>query len=123
MPNECSLSKFWEALVASKLIDAERSNELQDHFSRLPGSEHANASVAAEWLLEQNVVTRYQAHLLLAGKQGPFVFGPYRILDKAVSSVFSKRFHAIHLPTQHPVILHFWSGAVDDQQVQRSVRK
>jgi eukaryotic-like serine/threonine-protein kinase len=70
-------SEFLSIVTESKLVDEDVLEKLrQSHdLSELPGE-------CAEQLIQQGVLTRFQAKQLLAGKHRGFVLGPYRILDQ-----------------------------------------
>ncbi len=83
-----------------------------------PGaSTPGNARTLAEWLISRGVVTRYQAMVLMAGRSGPFFYGDYRLYDRLESGTLAGMFRAVHMATQHPVVLQFLTGpATQDPQ-------
>ena len=41
----------------------------------------ATTLTLAQWLIAENMLSRYQAKILLAGRPGPFVYGDYTVYD------------------------------------------
>ena len=56
--------------------------------------------------------TRYQSTILLAGRPGPFYYGEYRVHERVEEGRLANWFHALHVPTGHPVMLQFLAGPV-----------
>jgi serine/threonine protein kinase len=72
--------------------------------------QQANANEITSCLIKQQVITKYQAEILLAGRPGPFRFGDYLVLDQLEKGPLTGAFDAIHLRTDHPVTLEFVAG-------------
>ena len=66
----------------------------------------SSAKALAEWLVSRNVLSKYQATILLAGRAGPFQYGEYKVYDRVDKGRLAGLFRAVHGPTGHPVLLH-----------------
>ena len=74
-----SVSDFWKLLVQSRLLTKAQCQHLSDGFSAIPGAATAPGKTLAEWLVKKNILSKYQAVILLAGRAGPFFYGDYKI--------------------------------------------
>lgn len=111
-----SLDEFWQVAVASGLWEGHAWRAWQQEFlaSCQEQGQAATAESAAQWLVRQKRMTSYQALRILDGKPGPFHFGEYRVLrPRPLWATHSRRFEAVHLSTNHRVLLHFWVGGDD----------
>ncbi len=116
------LDDFWKLTAESQLIPVEKYRELRVRFRHLRGAAgRANARAAASWLVNQKVLTTYQAQVLLAGRSGPFTFGDYRIRNRLLGPLGARRFEGLHLPTNHRVLVHFWPYEADQWPMALSV--
>ena len=108
-----SIADFWKVLEASRLLAPEQVQQLAAEFGLIKGAgEQASGKTAAEWLVTRNVLSRYQATILRAGRPGPFYYGEYKVYDRVEGGRLSGQFRAIHAPTGHPVLLRFLTGPV-----------
>lgn len=105
-----SIPEFWQLLLDSRLVTADEGRQLMASFSQIPGAAASGPRMLAEWLISRGVLTRYQSLVLLAGRSGPFLYGDYRLYDRLDSGVLAGMFRAVHVPTQHPVVLQFLTG-------------
>ena len=106
-----SLDDFWRLLTESRLLSAERCERLNQEFGEVKGaSQQSNANTLAAWLQSQNVISRYQAKILLAGRPGPFVYGEYHVDGLIKTGPFAGHFRAKHAATNHGVTLVFLTG-------------
>ncbi len=112
------IDNFWRLLVESRLLTPEDCQRLNGEFGHVKGAaQQGNSRTLSEWLVSRNVISRYQASLLQAGRPGPFLFGDYRSYDRVDDGALAGCFRAMHVPTGHPVILKFLQGpVVQDQQ-------
>jgi len=107
-----AIPDFWNLATESRLLTTHEVEQLAIAFSQVKGAAaQANARTLAEWLIARNVLSRYQAHLLLAGQRGPFWFGDYKVYDHVASGSLAGAYRAVHASTKHPVLLHFASAA------------
>ena len=113
-----SIPEFWQLLMDSRLVSAEQCQQLIASFSQVKGAtSQGNARTLAEWLISRGVLTRYQTMVLMAGRSGPFLYGDYKLYDRLESGALAGMFRAVHLATQHPVMLQFLTGpATQDPQ-------
>jgi len=115
-----AIPDFWKLALESQLLTRQQCQLLATRF----GSAHAGATDAnalAQWLVSQNVISRYQAAILLAGRPGPFCYGDYRIHDRLDRGRLAGWFRAVHVKTNHPVMLKFLTGtAAQDTAVART---
>ena len=118
-----SISDFWRLAVESRLLNPAQSEQLAQQFGGVKGAASTgNARTLAEWLVAQDLVTRYHTSILLAGRPGPFTYGEYFIVDRIDRGRLTGLFRARHLPTGEPVLLQFLSGPVlQDQKLWANV--
>ncbi|MCA9176423.1 MAG: serine/threonine protein kinase [Planctomycetales bacterium] len=103
--------EFWRLAIQSRILTAEQGKGLAKRFAAMPGADKLDdARSLSEWLVNENAISRYQAKVLLAGRPGPFHYGDYQIYDRIGSGRLSGMFRAVHVPTQHPVLLAFLSA-------------
>ncbi|MEX2185156.1 MAG: serine/threonine-protein kinase [Pirellulales bacterium] len=108
-----AVADFWKLAIESKLLTAQQCQQFAEEFGRVKGAaQGATAGTLAEWLISQNIISRYQATILLAGKSGPFEYGDYRVYDRVEGGRLTGAFRAVHAATGHPVMLSFLSTAV-----------
>ena len=110
-----SASQFWKLIVDSRLITPAVNDDLDKAYRRdvLPET-HDDVQSLAQWLLSHKVLSRYQAQILLAGRPGPFLYGDYKVDDRFEIGTPAAMFKAVHVPTGHPVLLHFLSGPITE---------
>jgi serine/threonine protein kinase len=112
MPSTVSTADFWRQLVASRLITETAAQNLEEKFVELKGEAQGNTVTLAQWLIAENVLSRYQAKVLLAGRAGPFVYGDYTVYDRHGEGRLQGTFRANHPGTRHRVLLYFHTGPV-----------
>ncbi|MBC8351385.1 MAG: protein kinase [Planctomycetes bacterium] len=105
-----SIPDFWKLVLDSKLLTREQCQHLATSYGSSQGAT-ADVNALAKWLVAQNVLSRYQATILLAGRPGPFAYGDYKVYDRVESGRLSGWFRAVHAGTNHPVMLKFLSGS------------
>jgi serine/threonine protein kinase len=105
---------FLQHLRRSRLLSEQ---ELDEALARLPEGDRASALARA--LVEQGVLTRFQARRLLAGKPGRLVFGQYRLLDRLGQGGMGQVFKAMHTTMGRIVALKVVSPALlkDDRVI------
>ena len=105
-----TVAEIWNLAVDSQLLEKRRAQELITLFKEETSSTGGAAPKAvAEWLIRRQVITRYQAKVLLAGRPGPFVYGDYRVESRSKLPPLAGWFRATHVPSEHPVLLRFLS--------------
>lgn len=103
-----SAEQFWNLAVVSGLIATEHRATWEEQFlAASDRPEQQDIRAVAKWLIKQNVISRYQAGVLLTGKSGPFQYGNYQIYDRLTEGVWKGIYRAIHLASRHPVVLKF----------------
>ena len=108
-----SIGDFWRLLAESRLLAPEQCRQLAEDFAQVKGAaEQASAKTLGEWLVARNVLSKYQATILLAGRPGPFLYGKYKVYDRVEKGQLAGQFRAVHAPTGHPVLLKFLTGPV-----------
>jgi hypothetical protein len=105
-----SIPDLWKLLIESQLLTREQCQHLASSFGNAQGAT-TDSNALAQWLISQNVVSRYQAQILLAGRPGPFCYGDYKVYDRIESGRLQGWFRAVHTATNHPVMLRFLTGA------------
>ena len=117
-----SIPDFWKLVLESKLLTREQCQHLATSYGSSQGAT-ADVNALAKWLVGQNVLSRYQASILLAGRAGPFAYGDYKIYDRVESGRLAGWFRAVHAGTNHPVMLKFLAGdAAQSAQRERGGR-
>lgn len=103
------VESFWRLVVEAQLLTLEECH--MHHAAWLQQQpQGGDAQVLAEYLVAANVISRYQASILLAGRAGPFVYGDYRIYERIESGRLAGIFRAVHIATMHRVCLQFLTG-------------
>jgi serine/threonine protein kinase len=106
-----TVDDFWKLLADSQLLTADQCRELSLDFGQVKGAaQQSNARTLAQWLISQDLISRYQAKILLAGRPGPFVYGEYHVCDRVKTGPLAGSFLAKHASTRHSVILLFLTG-------------
>ena len=82
---------FLEQLRQSRLLSGEQLDRFTARFA-----EGESAQLLAGALIEEGVLTRYQAKQLWAGKSRGLVLGQYRVLDELGKGGFGQVFKARH---------------------------
>jgi len=121
-----SIPDFWKLAIDRKLLTLEQCQKLGAAFGYVKGAAtQGNTPALVEWLIAEGVLTRYQATALLAGKNRQFVHGQYKIAERIKQGPLVGAFRAVHMPSQHPVLLQFITGpaAGDAAQWTRVVRQ
>jgi len=72
-----TLETFLDLLRSGNLLTAEQLARVEQHSAQ---AEHGEPGPLAWWLVEQNLVTRWQARMLMSGRK-TFFFGKYKLLD------------------------------------------
>ena len=102
---------FWKLVIDSQLLVPEQCQSLGAEYGHVKGAaDEGNARTLSEWLISKNILSRYQAKILLAGHPGPFTYGDYQVYDRLESGRYAGAFRAVHALTRHPVLLHFLTG-------------
>lgn len=94
---QVSIDDFWQLLAASELLSSAECETLRSSFAQLKGAgQRASAPLLAEWLVAERKLTRYQADVLLAGRPGPFVLGPFTVVDRIAKGRLERVFRATY---------------------------
>lgn len=108
-----SIPDFWRLILESQLLPPAECQRLGQQFGYVKGAAvQGNAITLAEWLVSQNVISRYQSKILLAGRPGPFGYEEYKIYDRLEAGPLQGQFKAVHAVTGQPVVLKFFAGDV-----------
>src|SRR5438270_13972865 len=92
--------KFLDYLRRSKLLGPEQYEEV---LTRLPDTDRA--AVVARLLVEWGLLTKFQAEMLLAGRNSGFILGQYRIVDQIARGGMGRVFKAVHQTMHRDVAL------------------
>jgi serine/threonine-protein kinase len=122
VPQHMDRQTFLANLRQSGLLTAQ---QLAQAVSRLPDSPRAR--IVARALVEQKLLTKFQAELLLAGRTSGFLLGQYRILDQLGQGGMGRVFKAEHQTMNRVVALKVLSSQLvktqkAQQLFQREVR-
>ena len=93
---------FWSRVAASRLLDGPALSVLRRAAASAGLAAAAPAAVAA-WLVDRGALTPWQARRLLAGWQGPFFLGDYRLLERHGRIGDAMPFSARHEPSGRAV--------------------
>jgi hypothetical protein len=94
-----SVDEFWNLLARSRLVDAGAVATLR---AACPG---VDLKATAQWLVDQGVITGWQAKRLVSGDRGPFFLGDYRLLERRERKGDGLFFAARHDPSGRAVTL------------------
>ncbi len=112
MPTAVSTVDFWKLFAESRLVSTQQAQELEQRFAELRPEAQGNPVSLAQWLMGEELLSRYQAKVLLAGRSGPFVYGDYIVHDRHSEGRLQGAFRATHPGTRHKVLLYFHTGPV-----------
>jgi hypothetical protein len=114
-----SVAEFWSLAVQSRLLTPQQCEQLAARFAQIEGAGSSNADLLAQWLIGEQVISPYQARVILARQPGPFLYGDYLVYDCIESGRLAGLFRAVHVSTRYPVCLYFLAGpgAQDPQQL------
>jgi serine/threonine protein kinase len=113
-------NQFWHLLGESKLVDSSTIRLLTGEFDAVCSRNSAvknTAADAAKWLTKKQLITRFQAQILLAGHSGPVRFGDYVLTEPFSSEPAQGEFRGRHLATKFPVHLQFLAGSTPSDLV------
>lgn len=100
---------FWAAVTASRLLPADQVPQIRAACAAATaaagGAPDKQTALAAQWLVQQRLLTLWQAKRLARGGSGPFFVGDYRLLDQIESPVTGVVFRARHDPSKRAVAL------------------
>jgi serine/threonine protein kinase len=103
-PNE-----FWSAVSSSQLLPAEQVPQIRVACEAATGGAADTAekqtAVAAQWLVQQRLLSLWQAKRLVRGGAGTFFVGDYRLVDRLETPATGVVFRGRHDPTKRPVAL------------------
>ena len=118
-----SMAEFWKLLVDSRLVSLPQCQQLLAAFEAAYPACAAGVGapqILADWLVAMQTISRYQASVLLAGRPGPFLYGDYQVYERLEQGPQAGLFRAFHVPTRHPVLLQFATGAITQDALQWS---
>ena len=111
-----SIDEFWKLVAASELLTPAECATLNAEFSGLQGDAGASdVKSLSQWLLSRGKLTAYQAAILAAGRPGPFVFGPFVVMERIEHGRLARLFRATFEGKQ-PVLLVLMAQLTDDTQ-------
>ena len=98
-----SVSDFWNRLDTSGVVTTGQLEGLKTAAQEAQLTQ--DAGQLAAWLVNQNILTSYQAEGLRTGTLTFFHWHEFLILEPVARGPFEYQMRALHVPTQHPVIL------------------
>lgn len=100
---------FWAAVTASRLLPADQVPQIRAACDAATAAAadapDKQTALAAQWLVQQRLLTLWQAKRLARGGGGPFFVGDYRLLDQIESPATGVVFRARHDPSKRAVAL------------------
>ena len=111
-------NQFWKLLSDSGLVSDDDLQEIAASFNAAQAKTEQRSEfqglteieTLAKWLVEQKVISEFQADILSKGASGPFKYGNYTVVGRTVSGPLKDSFSAVHRATGHPVLLQFLPG-------------
>jgi serine/threonine protein kinase len=97
MTLQLSANSYLQMLRQSGLLTVSQRRAVEQHVEK-----HGQLSAAeiSEWLVQKDVITRWQSEKLLEARYRGFFLGPYRLLDRiargGMSSIYSARHSSTH---------------------------
>ncbi len=111
-----SLDDFWRLASTSQLLSDDECGALAAEFAAMKGSAgQANVPSLAQWLVSRGTLTKYQAAVLAAGRPGPFVFGPFVVVERIERGRLARILRATYEGSQ-PVLLVFLQQLTNDSR-------
>lgn len=118
-PTRIDRERFLANLRQSGLVS---SAQLQTVVPSLPQTHRGR--LVARAFVEQGLLTRFQAEMLLAGRTAGFTLGQYRILDQIGQGGMGRVFKALHLTMNRVVALKVLAPQfVETEKAQRLFRR
>jgi len=110
-----SLDEIRQKLVDSQLMTAEHADsEIARWREETGASEDAPGEGVVDWLIEQQLLTEFQAEALRAGHSGPFMLGPYRVFERLAMGRLGNIYRAVHEEHDQPVSLKVFPSSLKD---------
>lgn len=114
--------QFWKLLSDSGLVSDDDLQEIAASFGAAQADTEqrpefeglTEIETLAKWLVEQKVISEFQADILSKGASGPFKYGNYTVVGRTISGPLKDSFSAVHRATGHPVLLQFLPGNETD---------
>ena len=97
----------------AEILTSEEVNSWREYWSEQDGGEDDVAGLLAA-LLEQQIVTEFQAKAIRDGVPGPYKLGPYRIYDRVVAGRLGSVFRAVQEEFNQPVGLKVSASGIQD---------
>ena len=101
-----AIQDLWQQLQNSSLFTAEKFEQIRAECESTLPPDVSNEKIA-KWLISKELVTKYQAKVLLAGQAGALKYGDYQVFDRVSKGPFSGCFQARHISSRYPVLLKF----------------
>jgi len=100
---------FWAAVTASRLLPTEKAPQIRTACDAATAAAadapDKQTALAAQWLVQQRLLTLWQAKRLVRGGSGQFFVGDYRLLDQIESPAAGVVYRARHDPSRRSVAL------------------
>src|ERR1700677_1576134 len=95
-----TVENFCSLLVRSKLRTADAVKSVQPRWKAEAKADAASVHQFARWLVSKQVLTEYQAALLLKGRHDGFFLNHYQILDRLGMGRMAGVFKGVHASGQ-----------------------
>lgn len=111
-----SVENLCGLLIRSRLQPVEKVKEYYEKWQKQAGDKN-NAQTFARWLVENGLVTEYQATLLSNGYADNFFLGDYKILDRIGKGRLAGVYKAVHASGQVVAIKVLPPSKAADSQI------
>ncbi|NBP88374.1 MAG: hypothetical protein EBU59_07685, partial [Planctomycetia bacterium] len=100
---------FWSALASSRLLPAEQVPQIREVCETatrgVADTPEKQTAAAAQWLVQQRLLSLWQAKRLVRSSEGSFFVGEYRLLDRLENPATGVFFRGRHDPSKRAVAL------------------
>lgn len=104
------LAEIKSRLSQSNILTAEKIDECASAWQAESGGRGDGQSFVT-WLVDNGLLTDFQAEAILAGHTVPLMLGPYRVYEAVVAGRLGGVFRAVHQEFEQPVSLKVFPSA------------
>ena len=112
-----SVQNIRQQLIDSQLLAAEDIDVQIERWREDTGTAGDTGEALVDWLVQQQLLTEFQAEAMRAGQTGPFMLGPYRVFERLAVGRLGSIYRAVNEELYQPVSLKvFPSSLCDDAE-------